>query len=57
MEKHGIEWEKKGIHEKHLSVLDFEKQERAKEVAAPENEKAGRRRINRRKRRKKDGKM
>ncbi len=29
----GIEWEKKGTHEKHLSVLDFEKQERQKEVA------------------------
>ena len=28
-----IEWEKKGTHEKHLSVLDFEKKERAKEVA------------------------
>ena len=33
MLEHGIEWEKKGIHEKHLSVLDFEKKERAKEVA------------------------
>ncbi len=31
--QHGIEWEKKGTHEKHLSVLDFEKKERAKEVA------------------------
>lgn len=31
--EHGIEWEKKGTHEKHLSVLDFEKKERAKEVA------------------------
>ena len=29
MLEHGIEWEKKGTHEKHLSVLDFE----AKEVA------------------------
>ena len=36
MERHGIEWEQKGTHEKHLSVLDFEKQERAKEVAALE---------------------
>lgn len=36
MEWHGIEWEQKGTHEKHLSVLDFEKQERAKEVAALE---------------------
>ena len=33
MLKHDIEWEKKGTHEKHLSVLDFEKKERAKEVA------------------------
>ena len=33
MLQHGIEWEKKGTHEKHLSVLDFEKKERAKEVA------------------------
>ena len=29
---HNIEWEKKGTHEKHLSVLEFEKKERAKEV-------------------------
>ena len=34
MERHGIQWEKKGTHEKHLSVLEFEKRERAKEVAA-----------------------
>ncbi|MDE7178702.1 MAG: plasmid recombination protein [Lachnospiraceae bacterium] len=33
MLQHGIEWEKKGTHEKHLSVLNFEKKERAKEVA------------------------
>ena len=33
MLQHGIEWEKKGTHEKHLSVLDFEKKVRAKEVA------------------------
>ena len=32
MLKHDIEWEKKGTHEKHLSVLDFEKRERQKEV-------------------------
>ena len=36
MERQGIEWEQKGTHEKHLSVLDFEKQEREKEVAALE---------------------
>lgn len=33
MLEHGIEWKKKGTHEKHLSVLDFEKKEWAKEVA------------------------
>ena len=38
--EHGIEWEQKGTHEKHLSLLDFEKQERAKEVAALEKQKA-----------------
>lgn len=32
MERHGIEWEYKGTHEKHLSVLDYKKQEREKEV-------------------------
>lgn len=32
MERHGIEWEHKGSHEKHLSVLDYKKQEREKEV-------------------------
>ncbi len=32
MERHGIEWEHKGTHEKHLSVMDFKKQEREKEV-------------------------
>lgn len=40
MERHGIEWEQKGTHEKHLSVLDFEKKERAKEVVALEARKA-----------------
>lgn len=33
MREYGIEWEKKGTHEKHLFVLDFEKKERAKEIA------------------------
>ncbi len=32
MERHGIEWEDKGTHEKHLSVLDYKKQERAAEL-------------------------
>lgn len=40
MLEHGIEWEQKGTHEKHLSLLDFEKKERAKEVAALEEQKA-----------------
>ena len=39
MERHGIQWEKKGTHEKHLSVLEFEKRERAKELAALESQK------------------
>ena len=34
MERYGIEWEHLGTHEKHLSVLDYKKQEREKEVAA-----------------------
>ena len=33
MERHGIEWEDKGTHDKHLSVLDFKKEQRAKEIA------------------------
>ena len=37
MERHGIEWEHKGTHEKHLSVLDYKKQEREKEIGALEN--------------------
>lgn len=32
MERHGIEWEQKGTHEEHLSVLEYKKKERAKEV-------------------------
>ena len=40
MLEHGIEWEQKGTHEKHLSLLDFEKQERAKEVSELEKQKA-----------------
>ncbi len=41
MLEHGIEWEQKGTHEKHLSLLDFEKRERAKEVAVLEEQKTG----------------
>lgn len=33
MERNNIEWEHKGTHNKHLSVLDYKKQEREKEVA------------------------
>lgn len=32
MERYGIEWEQKGTHEKHLSVLDYKKQKRAEEI-------------------------
>ena len=38
MERHGIEWEHKGTHEKHLSVLDYNKQEREKEIAVLDNQ-------------------
>ena len=33
MERYGFEWEHKGTHEKHLSVLDYEKKVRSEEVA------------------------
>ena len=33
MERHGIEWEDKGTHDQHLSVLDYKKEQRAKEIA------------------------
>ena len=36
MERYGFEWEQKGTHEQHLSVLDYKKQERSKELAAVE---------------------
>ena len=39
MERYGVEWLKKGTHEKHLSVLEFEKKERAKEVAELDSQK------------------
>ena len=38
MERHGIEWEHKGTHGKHLSVLDYKKQEREKEIAVLDNQ-------------------
>lgn len=34
MERHEIQWEQLGTHNEHLSVLDYKKQERAKEVQA-----------------------
>ena len=40
MERHGIEWEDKGTHDKHLPVLDFKKEQRAKEIAELEAAKA-----------------
>lgn len=39
MERHGVKWLQKGTHEKHLSVLEFEKQARAKEVAELDSKK------------------
>lgn len=36
MERHGIEWEDKGTHDRHLSVLDYKKEQRAKEIAVLE---------------------
>ena len=38
MARHDIEWEQKGTHEEHLSVLDYKKQERSKEIAALETQ-------------------
>ena len=38
MTRNDIEWEQKGTHEEHLSVLDYKKQERSKEVAALETQ-------------------
>ena len=34
MERYDIQWEQKGTHDKHLSVLDYKKQEWEKEIAA-----------------------
>ena len=42
MERHGVEWECKGTHEKHLSVLDYKKQEREKELTELEGKLAER---------------
>jgi len=37
MERYDIQWEQKGTHEKHLSVLDYKKQERSLELAELES--------------------
>ena len=36
MERYGFEWEHLGTHEQHLSVIEYKKQERSKELAAVE---------------------
>ena len=41
MERYGVKWLQKGTHEKQLSVLDFEKHERAKEVVELDSQKQG----------------
>lgn len=38
MERYGVEWEQKGTHEQHLTVLEYKKQERSKEVAELESQ-------------------
>ncbi|MEJ8728570.1 hypothetical protein WKS99_05975 [Flintibacter sp. HCN-6482] len=40
MERHGIEWEDKGTHGKHLSVLDYKKEQRTREISALETVRA-----------------
>jgi len=37
MERHGIEWEYKGVHREHLSVLNYKKEQRSQEVVQLEN--------------------
>ena len=34
MERHGLEWEHKGTHEEHLSIIEFKKKERTEELEA-----------------------
>lgn len=41
MRRYGIDWKKKNTHNPYLSVLDYKKQERAKEVAVLEEELEG----------------
>ena len=42
MERHEITWERLGTHEEHLSVIDYKKLERTKELAAVEEKLADR---------------
>ena len=41
MERYGVQWKQLGTHNEHLSVLDFEKQERQKEVSQLEQDISG----------------
>lgn len=41
MRRYGIDWKKNNMHNPHLSVLDYKKQERVKEVAALEEKLEG----------------
>lgn len=36
VERHDIQWEQRGTHDEHLSVMNYKKEQRAKEVAALE---------------------
>jgi len=38
MERHGIEWEQLGTHDEHLSVMNYKKEQRTKEVAELDGE-------------------
>ncbi len=38
MERHGVEWEQQGNEREHLSVLEYKKEQRSKEVVKLENE-------------------
>ena len=40
MERHGIEWEDKGTHDRHLTVMDYKKEQREQEIAALEKVKS-----------------
>ena len=38
MKHHGLEWEHKGTHEEHLSIIEFKKKERIEELEAVTSE-------------------